>query len=66
MNDTASYFGDPVMTQDQIAILVDEVYEKVDEDEAAAGMSGVDWHLQQKNGRKFEIQRGWKILRCDP
>ena len=31
MNDTASYFGDPVMTQDQIAILVDEIYEKFGE-----------------------------------
>ena len=36
MNDTASYFGDPVMTQDQIAILVDEIYEKFGESRASS------------------------------
>ena len=66
MNDTASYFGDPVMTQDQIAILVDEVYEKFDEDEAAAGVLGLAWHVRQKDGRQLEIRTGGGTLRLDP
>ena len=33
MNDVSSYFGDPVMSQDQIQVLVDEIYEKFDDEE---------------------------------
>jgi len=39
MNDTASYFGDPVMSQDQIQVLVDEVYEKFDDEENPQGVN---------------------------
>ena len=56
----------PVMTQDQIAILVDEVYEKFDEDEAAAGVLGLAWHVRQKDGRQLEIRTGGGTLRLDP
>lgn len=37
MNDVASYFGDPVMSQDQIQVLVDEIYEKFDDEENPQG-----------------------------
>jgi len=43
MNDTASYFGDPVMSQEQIGTLVDEIFEKYDEEEGAAGLSYKDF-----------------------
>ena len=34
MNSTASYFGDPVMTQEQIEQLTDEVFKESDKDGA--------------------------------
>lgn len=39
MNDTASYFGDPVMSQDQIQVLIDEIFEKFDDEENPQGIN---------------------------
>ena len=43
MNDVSSYFGDPVMSQDQIQVLVDEVYEKFDDEENPQGLNYKDF-----------------------
>lgn len=43
MNDVSSYFGDPVMSQDQIQVLVDEIYEKFDDEENPQGLNYKDF-----------------------
>jgi len=42
MNDVSSYFGDPVMSQDQIQVLVDEIFEKFDDEENPQGLNYKD------------------------
>lgn len=38
VNDTSSYFGDPVMTRDDISTLVDEIFEKYSEEQEGTGI----------------------------